>query len=243
MADAGFLHFLAQSDFVARSVLAILLLMSIASWSLMALKAYRVWFAARQRRGFLVAYQGSPTPIMLERQLSRGSGGDARERLAVAGFAAWRRWSRRADDALMETSMDDFLDRALHRAVSAERARQEDGLAVLAAVASTAPFVGLFGTVWGIYHALLAIGISGQAGLDKVAGPVGEALTMTAVGLAVAIPAALAYNALVRAGRVTMADLEDFAHDFHAFLVTGVHGQQAGASTREAPARSSLEHA
>jgi biopolymer transport protein ExbB len=94
---------------------------------------------------------------------------------------------------------------------------------VLASVGSTAPFVGLFGTVWGVYHALVAIGLSGQGTLDKVAGPVGEALIMTALGLAVAIPAVLAYNAFVRSNRLVLAQLDAYAHDLYAVLTTGSH--------------------
>jgi biopolymer transport protein ExbB len=100
---------------------------------------------------------------------------------------------------------------------------------VLASVGSTAPFVGLFGTVWGVYHALVAIGVSGQGTLDKVAGPVGEALIMTALGLAVAIPAVLAYNGFVRANRLVLAQLDAFAHDLYAVLTTGAHVGDTGA--------------
>ncbi|MGH8771254.1 MAG: MotA/TolQ/ExbB proton channel family protein, partial [Burkholderiales bacterium] len=91
----------------------------------------------------------------------------------------------------------------------------------LASIGATAPFVGLFGTVWGVYHALVAIGVSGTGTLDKVAGPVGEALIMTGIGLAVAVPAVLGYNAFVRANRVYLARLDTFAHELFAFLVTG----------------------
>ena len=98
---------------------------------------------------------------------------------------------------------------------------KRQGLAILASVGSTAPFVGLFGTVWGIYHALLSIGAAGQASIDKVAGPVGESLIMTALGLAVAIPAVLGYNALVRGNKGVSAKLNRFAHDLHAYFVTG----------------------
>jgi biopolymer transport protein ExbB len=100
-------------------------------------------------------------------------------------------------------------------------ARLQAGLAILASVGSTAPFIGLFGTVWGIYHALLAIGMSGQSTIDKVAGPIGEALIMTALGLAVAIPAVLGYNALVRGNKHILTRLNSFAHDLHAYFVTG----------------------
>ena len=102
----------------------------------------------------------------------------------------------------------------------------ESGLTILASIGSTAPFVGLLGTVWGIFHALQAIGISGAGTLDKVAGPVGEALIMTAIGLAVAIPAVLGYNFIVRGNRVTSAQLDAFAHDLYTFLVTGAKIEQ-----------------
>jgi biopolymer transport protein ExbB len=108
------------------------------------------------------------------------------------------------------------------RAIAQDKSRLEYGQTFLATVASSAPFVGLFGTVWGIYHALMAIGMSGQGTLDKVAGPVGEALIMTAIGLAVAIPAAVAYNAFARANRNTLAELNSFAHDLFNFLATGL---------------------
>ena len=110
----------------------------------------------------------------------------------------------------------------MKRAIDEDRSHLEFGQTFLATVASAAPFVGLFGTVWGIYHALLAIGLSGQGTLDKVAGPVGEALIMTGIGLAVAIPAAIAYNAFARANRNTLSRLNAFAYDVFAFLATGI---------------------
>ena len=111
--------------------------------------------------------------------------------------------------------------RALRQAITRERLRLEAGLTFLASVGSAAPFIGLFGTVWGIYHALLAIGASGQSTLDKVAGPVGEALIMTGFGLAVALPAVLIYNLFVRLKRLQLVTLEEFAHDLFALLTTG----------------------
>jgi biopolymer transport protein ExbB len=115
-------------------------------------------------------------------------------------------------------------------AVDRVQASTQKGLAFLATVGSTSPFVGLFGTVWGIYHALIAISTAGQATIDKVAGPIGEALIMTALGLAVAIPAVLGYNALVRGNKSTLQKLNRFAHDLHAFFLTGArmaHGQSS----------------
>lgn len=109
-------------------------------------------------------------------------------------------------------------------------ARLQAGLAILASVGSTAPFIGLFGTVWGIYHALMSIGSAGQATIDKVAGPIGEALIMTALGLAVAIPAVLGYNALVRGNKFVLTKLNSFAHDLHAYFVTGARVQSTDAT-------------
>jgi biopolymer transport protein ExbB len=115
----------------------------------------------------------------------------------------------------------DWVTRGLQNAIDDEVGKLQSGLAILASVGSTSPFVGLFGTVWGIYHALMQIGMAGQATIDKVAGPIGEALIMTALGLAVAIPAVLGYNALVRANKSIVARMNRFAHDLHALLVTG----------------------
>ena len=115
----------------------------------------------------------------------------------------------------------EFIDRSLRQAVVRESGKLENGLTFLATVGSTAPFVGLFGTVWGIYNALIKIGQSGKASMDVVAGPVGEALIMTCVGLGVAIPAVLAYNFFVRANRVTLGKFDEFAHDLHDYFATG----------------------
>jgi biopolymer transport protein ExbB len=126
-------------------------------------------------------------------------------------------------DATLGASVDraELVTRVLRQEMTQASARLESGLTFLASVGSTAPFVGLFGTVWGIYHALIGIASSGQVMIDKVAGPVGEALVMTAAGLAVAIPAVLAYNAFTRMNRVVLADLDGFAHDLLALVTTG----------------------
>ena len=117
-----------------------------------------------------------------------------------------------------------WITMSLQRSVDSISNRLQSGLAVLATVGSTAPFVGLFGTVWGIYHALTAIGIAGQASIDKVAGPVGEALIMTAIGLAVAVPAVLAYNWMVRRNKVAMDQVRSFSGDLLALLIGGRSG-------------------
>ena len=128
----------------------------------------------------------------------------------------------------------EWLTRTLRNSIDDSTARMQSGLAVLASVGSTAPFVGLFGTVWGIYHALLSISAAGQATIDKVAGPIGEALVMTALGLAVAIPAVLVYNALVRGNKGVLNKLNRFAHDLHAYFVTGSR-VAAGSAGRVVP--------
>jgi biopolymer transport protein ExbB len=114
---------------------------------------------------------------------------------------------------------DTWTARSIQRAIGNVQSRMQDGLAVLATVGSTSPFVGLFGTVWGIYNALVKIGMSGQASIDKVAGPVGESLIMTAIGLAVAVPAVLGYNWLVRRNKAVMEDVNGFGSDLHSVLL------------------------
>ena len=126
--------------------------------------------------------------------------------------------------------LSEWVTRSLRNSIDDIAAKMQAGLAVLASVGSTAPFVGLFGTVWGIYHALLAIGLNGQASIDKVAGPVGESLIMTALGLAVAIPAVLGYNALVRGNKSVSGKLNRFAHDLHAYFVTGARVNAPGST-------------
>lgn len=200
---AGFAGLLAQTDAVGKAILAILLLMSGASWYLIATRTIASALERRRSARFLATFRiADPAAAAHENP------GDPFSRLARHAFAAPRRG-------------DEFLARALRRAIDEDAARMESGLTVLASIGSTAPFVGLFGTVWGVYHALVTIGVSGQGSLDKVAGPVGEALIMTALGLAVAIPAVIAYNGFVRANRIALARLDAFAHDLYAGLAAG----------------------
>ena len=145
------------------------------------------------------------------------------------GLNAAEQYRNKTGQRLIESgSADEFLTRALRRAIDQDTARLEYGHTMLASIASSAPFIGLFGTVWGIYHALVNIGMSGSGSLDQVAGPVGEALIMTALGLAVAIPAVLAYNFFNRSNRLVLNELDGFAHDLFAFMSTGVRRQEQG---------------
>lgn len=228
----GLIHFLTQADLLGRFVLAALLAMSLASWSLILLKLAQLRTAARARSVFRGRYREQAGPAGLARCLQEPLPANACARIAAAGLAALGRWTRRSERRLLELGdVGDFVADSLALAVAREQERLESGLAALAAVGSTAPFVGLLGTVWGIYHALVAIGASGQGTLDKVAGPVGEALVMTAFGLAVAIPAVLAYNAFVRATRRAGGELEGFAHEVLAFLATGVPADEPDPAT------------
>ena len=205
-AHAGLLHFIAQTDSVGRALLGALLLMSLATWYLVVSKALAHWLERRRTAAFLRTFRQAGSIDAVQRDLEKRQADEPFSRLAGRAIVSAQR-----RDA-------EFLTRAMRRAIDEDTTRLESGLTLLASVGSTAPFVGLFGTVWGVYHALVTIGLSGQGTLDRVAGPVGEALIMTALGLAVAIPAVLAYNAFVRSNRLVLARLEAFAHDLYAAL-------------------------
>jgi biopolymer transport protein ExbB len=209
-----------QGDMIIKAVALILLLMSIASWYIIitrGIRAVRLQRAARRSQHFWHAQT-------LEEGME-ALGGDSVSnpfrRLAEEGAHARDHHSARRQELHGQLSLAEWLTSCLRTAIDESAERMQSGLSVLASVGSTAPFVGLFGTVWGIYHALVGIGVSGQASIDKVAGPVGEALIMTAFGLAVAIPAVLGYNVLVRANKGILGNLNRFAHHLHALLVTG----------------------
>lgn len=225
-ASLGFGHFLTQTDGVARFILAVLFVMSIGTWYLIVTKGVQNFLRNRQTTVFLDAFWGAPSLDAVAHRLRENGAHEPFAHLVHHGFTAVEqlraaREGNRPAGLIDAGSPEDFLTRALKRAIDEDKARLDYGQTFLATVASSAPFVGLFGTVWGIYHALIAIGVSGQGTLDKVAGPIGEALIMTAIGLAVAIPAAIAYNAFARANRNTLTALNSFAHDVFAFLSVG----------------------
>jgi biopolymer transport protein ExbB len=230
----SFSHFIAQADLVSRSILVLMAVASVTSWYLIATKTFTN-FRARQRSAkFLDFFWNAPSLDAVARHLDANKPDEAFSHLAYQGIVAGRHHERHGVGRLNEAgSSAEFITRALRRAIDEETAEMESGLTILASVGATAPFVGLLGTVWGIYHALVAIGVSGAGTLDKVAGPVGEALIMTAIGLAVAIPAVLGYNFIVRANRMTLARLDGFAHDLFTFLATGakVDGQTTASVT------------
>jgi biopolymer transport protein ExbB len=243
----GIAHFLAHADGVGRVLLGVLLAMSLASWYLIVTRALSSRRMARQRRRFLAMFQDAADLGQVEDFVRAHGACEPFAHLTERGLAAMRQYRARTGQRLLIESVppDEFLTRALRRAIEQDTARLEHGQTVLASVASTAPFVGLFGTVWGIYHALLAIGMTGQASLDQVAGPVGEALIMTALGLAVAIPAVLAYNTIARSNRLLLTELDGFAHDLFAFMSTGTRlpAAQTVPAARHAPAPAMAETA
>ena len=200
-------------DLVARITLGILVLMSAGSWYIIVTKVYEqsrmnlqaraadrtFWKATSVQKGTTDLREGSPYRFIAESGLEATS---------------------KHEGLLGNVDINTWVSMSIQRAIDNVQSRTQDGLAFLATVGSTAPFVGLFGTVWGIYHALTAIGIAGQASIDKVAGPVGEALIMTAIGLAVAVPAVLGYNWLVRRNKAAMERVRGFGADLHQVLLS-----------------------
>jgi biopolymer transport protein ExbB len=217
---AGIAHFWAQADGVSRATAWALLAMSLISWFVILWKGWQWWRARRTARA-LETFWAAPA---LEAGTALLRAADPEALFTPVARAALQASAPAARGSLAsELAPAEAVERALRLAVEGSVRRLDAGLTWLASIGSTAPFVGLFGTVWGVYHALVGIGLSGQGTLDKVAGPVGEALLMTGAGLAVAIPAVLAYNAFVRSNRVVLARLDAFAHDVFAFLTTGAH--------------------
>jgi biopolymer transport protein ExbB len=238
----GFAHLWASGDSIAHATAIILVIMSVASWYLILAKSwdwYRMRRAARAVSGF---WSATGVPEGIERL--RAAGEDS----PYAQLAEQANCCNHDCEAVTGRLVSRFdpseqMERALRQQLSVTQAEMENGLTFLATTGATAPFVGLFGTVWGIYHALVAIGLSGQAALEKVAGPVGEALIMTTAGLAVALPAVFAYNAFTRVNRIILSDLDAFAHDLHAFFTVGkpfvansaqIHPMRARAATEAA---------
>lgn len=239
------LKFISQGGPVSMTVATMLLAMSIGSWTLMVIKAIQARRIKSSSALFITRFWQASSANLSSMATAMGEDLKKAEnpfaRLAIQGINAANHHTRYAAQLLAKrvggstaapppkdglwtehSRHDEFIAQALRRVIGQEAMQLETGLTLLASVGSIAPFIGLFGTVWGIYHALGSIAVGGQATVDKVAGPVGEALIMTALGLAVAIPAVLAYNALVRDNRVLIGEIETFAHDLHTYLTTGV---------------------
>ncbi len=204
----------AQGDFIAKGTLIIMVVMSAFTWYIIFTKLWEQTRILRQARQSLVVWQAN--------SLADGSKQLAEDSLFRAliedGLNAVKHHDGKLTDQI---DQQEWVAMTVQRSVDHINSDLQTGISFLATVGSTSPFVGLFGTVWGIYHALIAIGVSGQASIDKVAGPVGEALIMTAIGLAVAVPAVLGYNWLVRRNKLAMESVRNFAADVQAVLAVG----------------------
>lgn len=205
-----------QGGFVSKFVMIMLLVMSMMSWYVMITKA---WDQRRMKKFAKAAEKDFWKAGNVREGVALLKGSDnAFRQIAEDGLNAAQHHEGKLTDQI---DLHEWITQALQRSVDKVTGRLQTGLPVLASVGSTSPFVGLFGTVWGIYNALISIGIAGQASIDKVAGPVGEALIMTAIGLAVAVPAVLGYNILLRRNKVVIEKVNYFAHDVHALLLSG----------------------
>jgi biopolymer transport protein ExbB len=214
-------------DFVARGTLIILVIMSVGTWYIMIVK---VWEQSRLFSAGKSANKSFWNAGSVQESVGKLKPTSPFRYIAESGVSA----SEHHEGTLVEQiDLNTWVTMSMQRSVEAIQSRLQGGLAFLATVGSTAPFVGLFGTVWGIYHALTAIGIAGQASIDKVAGPVGEALIMTAIGLATAVPAVLGYNWLVRRNKSGMEMVRNFSSDVHSVLLSGSNPGK-GASARVA---------
>ena len=200
------------SDAVAKTVLLLLLIMSVGSWYVIIVKLLEQSKIGRQAKKTTSQFWNAGSVQQGAENLESTS---PFRFIAEAGIEA----TKKHDGLLQHVGFNDWVTRSIQRAIERIQSRLQGGLAFLATVGSTAPFVGLFGTVWGIYHALTAIGVAGQASIDKVAGPVGEALIMTAIGLAVAVPAVLGYNWLVRRNKSVLDDVRAFGSDLHSVIL------------------------
>jgi biopolymer transport protein ExbB len=210
---------LQEGDFVTKGVFAILVIMSLLTWFIMiakyfdqrrlkkqAAEASKEFWAASNLNDGAAKLKGTANPFRA---------------LADTGRAASEQHEASKSRIAGAIDASEWVTGALQRTADSIIGRMQSGLPVLASVGATAPFVGLLGTVWGIYHALIKISLAGQASIDKVAGPVGEALIMTAIGLAVAVPAVLGYNVLLRRNKMIQESVSHFAHDLHAYLIAG----------------------
>ena len=227
--DVSLIALFWQAHWVVKGVMLGLITCSVWVWAIAIDKLFLYSRTRRSMDRFEQAFWSGESIEELYRALSA----KPTQSMAACFVAAMREWKRSFEGhARSFAGLQMRIEKVMNVSIAREVERLERRLLVLATVGSAGPFVGLFGTVWGIYHALVAIGLSGQSSIDKVAGPIGEALIMTALGLAVAIPAVLGYNAVVRGNKSILNALNSFAHDMHAYFVTGarvsIDGKEAG---------------
>jgi biopolymer transport protein ExbB len=224
MKSMGFDHLIHNFDFLGWIVFVVLVVMSFSSWYFIIANAIRNAMVRGRADKVINGFWTNGSTQDAIRELEAQPKGEPFSKIALdaASAVAHHQQASSGGGRLAESlSRSEFIDRALRQAVARESLRLEGGLTLLATVGSSAPFIGLLGTVWGIYHALIKISATGNASMEAVAGPVGEALIMTAFGLFTAIPAVLAYNFFNRSNRLTYAQFDEFAHDLHDFFATG----------------------
>lgn len=218
----SFANLLQHLDFLGWIVLITLVVMSLMSIYWIVMNFFKNMRLRSSSDRVISTFWETPNAQDAIRYMEEQPRNEPFSKIALDAAQAAAHHQRHEGSRLVESlNRSEFVDRALRQAVTRESMRLETGLTLLATVGATAPFVGLLGTVWGIYHALIRIGATGNASIDAVAGPVGEALIMTAIGLFVAIPAVLGYNFYVRANRITNNKFDTFAHDLHDFFATG----------------------
>lgn len=228
----GFSHFLAQTDGLGKALFILLAVMSLASWYFIVSKAVSHLRQRRASERFVELFWNATTIEEVKNEIATHGAHEPFSHLTSHALYTAEHHNRTGGKIGDAGTLGDSLTRSMRKVLDEETSELENGLTLLATVGATAPFVGLLGTVWGVYGALVSIGMSGAGTLDKVAGPVGEALIMTGLGLAVALPAVVGYNAFTRANRVTMARLDAFAHDLFSYLTTGSQAAQTPSATR-----------
>lgn len=211
-----------QADMLGKGLFALLLLMSITTWYLIFFKSLVNMRQNMLSNRFVKRFWGAASLEQVEKELKIHGARDPFSRLTIEALHSAEHYHRYGASNLAEVGThSEFVTRSMRKVIDEETNKLENGLTILGSIGSTAPFIGLFGTVWGVYHALVSIGLSDGVSINKIAGPVGEALIMTGFGLAVAIPAVLAFNAFVRRNRITLTKLDGFAHDLFSFVTTG----------------------
>lgn len=218
----GFSHMIENFDWIGWTVFITLFLLSIGSWIFIIWNSVRNSLITSRMERVISTFWATQSAADAVRYMEEQSNSEPFSKIALDCASAAAHHQRNEGSRLVEAlNRSEFIDRALRQAVMRESSKLESGLTLLATVGSSAPFIGLLGTVWAMYHALLRIGASGQASLDVVAAPIGEALIMTAFGLFVAIPALLGYNFITRSNRKINSRFDEFAHDLHDFFATG----------------------
>jgi biopolymer transport protein ExbB len=234
----GFSHLLQNSDLVGLIVLAVMSVMSVLTWYYIFYNAFRAFVVNRRTSTVLENFWSASTPRQAAEAMEAEPQFEPFSKIALAAADAAAHHADSQGGRMAEAlSRQEFIDRAITQAAVRETAKFDSGLTLLATVGSTAPFVGLFGTVWGIYHALVGIGQQKRVSMDVVAGPVGEALIMTCIGLGVAIPSVLAYNFFVRTNNRLKNKIETFTKDLFDFFATGERVRIVKYGSRQSEAR------